>query len=101
VQNLEGSLEVKTIYVGNLPFSTSEEKVRELFAEHGSVREVRLIADQYTGRLRGFGFVEMEDDAAAKAAMEALNGTDMDGRALKVNEARPRPSRSGGPRREW
>lgn len=92
---------MKTIYVGNLPYSASEEKVRELFAQHGTVHEVRLITDRYTGRLRGFGFVEMEDDAAAKAAMEALNGTDMDGRALTVNEARPRPSRSARPRREW
>lgn len=92
---------MKTIYVGNLPYSTSEAEVRELFAQHGTVQAVRLITDRYTGRFRGFGFVDMNDTAAAEAAMEALNGTDMDGHTLKVGEARPRPSRSRRPRRDW
>jgi RNA recognition motif-containing protein len=92
---------VKTVYVGNLPFSATEEQVRELFARYGTVQAVRLITDRNTGRLRGFGFVEMEQDAAALAAMTALNGTDMDGRALTVNEARPRRERHQRPSRHW
>jgi RNA recognition motif-containing protein len=92
---------VKTIYIGNLPFSATEAQVRELFEQHGTVEVVRFITDRDTGRPRGFGFVEMDDDAAAQAAMDALNGTDMDGRALTVNEARPRPERRERPRRTW
>ena len=80
------------IYVGNLPFSATEDEVRELFGAHGSVESVALITDRETGRSRGFGFVEMDDDAA-RAAIEALNGADFGGRALTVNEARPRGGR--------
>ncbi len=89
---------VKTIYVGNLPFSASEEEIRELFSQHGTVHQVKLITDRETGRPRGFGFVEMDPEEADKA-IEALNGADMGGRDLRVNEARPRTergSRGGG-----
>jgi RNA recognition motif-containing protein len=84
---------VKTIYCGNLPFSASEDEVRQLFEQHGTVNAVRLISDRQTGRPRGFGFVEMED-GGADAAIEALNGTDFGGRTLRVNEARERSDRS-------
>ena len=82
------------LYVGNLPFSATEESVRALFAPHGSVDKVSLITDRETGRPRGFGFVEMST-ADASRAMQALNGKDFEGRALKVNEAQER-ERSGG-----
>lgn len=82
------------LYVGNLPFTATEEIVRELFAKHGAVEKVSLISDRDTGRPRGFGFVEMSN-ADASRAMQALNGTDLDGRALTVNEAQDR-ERSGG-----
>lgn len=81
-----------SIYVGNLPFSVSEDDVRTLFEEHGSVDGVKLITDRETGRPRGFGFVEM-DSIAAEKAIEALNGHEMNGRSLRINEARPRPER--------
>ncbi|UCE84711.1 MAG: RNA-binding protein [Deltaproteobacteria bacterium] len=84
----------KKIYVGNLPWSTTEAELEQLFAEHGSVNSVRIITDRDTGRSRGFGFVEMNDDDA-NAAMQALDGRDMGGRALRVNEAQ---ERSGGGR---
>lgn len=84
------------IYVGNLPFSASQADVHDLFSEHGEVAEVTLINDRETGRPRGFGFVEMPDNAEANKALEALNGYDMEGRQLKVNEARPREDRGGG-----
>lgn len=84
------------IYVGNLPFSTSEDEVRDLFAAYGTVTSVTLIVDRETGRLRGFGFVEMEDDQEAGSAIEALNGSDLQGRSLTVNVARPREDRRGG-----
>ena len=86
---------MKKLYVGNLPFSATEDEVRELFEKHGAVHSVALINDRETGRPRGFGFIELDDDAA-KAAMETLNGYEMDGRALKVNEANDRPRRGGG-----
>jgi RNA recognition motif-containing protein len=82
----------KRIYVGNLPYRTTEDEVREIFAEHGSVLSVNLINDRETGQPRGFGFVEM-DDNGADAAIEALNNSPMGGRTLKVNEARPRENR--------
>ena len=82
----------KRIYVGNLPSSATEEEVRELFAQHGAVHEVELITDRETGRLRGFGFVEM-DEGEADAAIQALNGTDMGGQSLRINEANPRKER--------
>ncbi len=82
----------KRIYVGNLPYSATEEEVRDLFSQHGEIVSLAMITDRETGRFRGFCFVEMED-AEAKAAIETLNGRDMDGRPLKVNEARPREDR--------
>ena len=84
------------LYVGNLPFTVTEDAVRNLFAPHGTVEKVSLINDRDTGRPRGFGFVEMSN-ADASRAMQALNGQDMEGRALKINEAQDRP-RSGGSR---
>jgi RNA recognition motif-containing protein len=89
---------VKTIYLGNLPFAASEDDVRELFGRHGDVAGVSLINDRETGRSRGFGFVEMEPEAATKA-IEALDGTDFGGHTLRVNEARDRGARP--PRRSW
>jgi RNA recognition motif-containing protein len=85
----------KRIYVGNLPFKTTEDEVRQMFEAYGAVQSVNLISDRETGQPRGFGFVEM-DDGAADAAVDALNETPMGGRTLKVNEARPRQDR--GPR---
>lgn len=84
------------IYVGNLPFSTGEEDLRELFSQHGDVTNASVVSDRDTGRSRGFGFVEMADAAQANAAIAALNGYSLDGRALVVNEARPREERGGG-----
>jgi len=80
---------IKTIYVGNLPFSTTEQELRELFIQHGTVHSVKLITDQRTGRSRGFGFVEM-DDEKVQAAIEALNRSDLGGRVLRVSEAKER-----------
>ncbi len=77
------------IYVGNLPWSTTEESLKNLFAEYGSVDTARIITDRNSGRSKGFGFVEMNSDSEAKEAIEALNGKEVDGRALRVNEARP------------
>lgn len=85
----------KRIYVGNLPFKTTEDEVRQMFEAFGPVQSVNLISDRETGQPRGFGFVEM-DDHAADSAVDALNETPMGGRTLKVNEARPRQDR--GPR---
>ena len=87
----------KNIYVGNLPFSVTEAELRAMFEQHGPVEKANLIMDRDTGRPRGFGFVEMENQADAETAIKELDGTDMDGRALKVNEARERESR---PRRQ-
>lgn len=84
----------KRIYVGNLPFSASDDDVRELFAEFGAVDSVSLITDRDTGRPRGFGFVEMS--SGGDEAISSLNGKDMDGRSLTVNEARPRGNGGGG-----
>ena len=86
------------IYVGNLPFSANEDAVRQLFAQHGTVDSVALINDRDTGQPRGFGFVEMTQNAEAARAIQSLNGHQMDGRALKVNEAQPK-QKSAGPRR--
>lgn len=91
---------MKKLYVGNLPFSATEDEVRELFEEHGTVESVALITDRETGRPRGFGFVEMSD--GFEEAMSVLDGKDMGGRSLTVNEARPRKERGGGGRsRNW
>lgn len=78
------------IYVGNLPFTTTSNELEELFSQYGTVTSASVINDRETGRSRGFGFVEMEDSAAAKSAIDELNGSDLGGRSLKVNEARPR-----------
>jgi RNA recognition motif-containing protein len=88
---------VTKLYVGNLPFTATEESVRALFSQHGTVEKVSLISDRDTGRPRGFGFVEMSN-ADASRAMQALNGTEFEGRALKVNEAQERGRSGGGPR---
>lgn len=84
------------IYVGNLPYDATEEQLRELFGAHGSVERVNLITDRMTGQSRGFGFVEMVDQAAAEAAIEAINGTELNGRTLNVNVARPKTEHRGG-----
>jgi RNA recognition motif-containing protein len=87
------------LFVGNLSFNATQEQLRDLFAPHGTVVEVDVIKDKFSGRPRGFAFVTMETKEAADAAVQAVNGKDIDGRALTVNEARPRedrPPRSGG-----
>ena len=84
------------LYVGNLSFNTSEAQLRQLFEPHGGVASAALVMDRDTGRPRGFGFVEMADQAAGNAAMAALNGKDVDGRALTVNEAKPKTGGGGG-----
>ena len=86
---------MKTIYVGNVPFGVTEEDLSELFTQYGTVHQVKMISDRDTGRYRGFSFIEM-DDTEADAAIAALDGTDFNGRTLRVNEARertPRPPR--------
>ncbi len=90
---------MKNIYVGNLTFDATEDQVRSLFEAYGPVEKVSIITDRDTGQPRGFAFVEMNDDESATKAMEALNGTNLGGRNLTVNEARPkadRPRREGG-----
>jgi RNA recognition motif-containing protein len=84
------------LFVGNLPHSLTENDLQDLFAQHGPVTEVNLMQDRATGRPRGFGFVTMATPEGAQAATKALNGKDVEGRALTVNEARPREERSGG-----
>ena len=86
---------MKKIYVGNLPFSATEDEIKELFGQHGSVHSVALINDRETGRPRGFGFIEVDDDALS-AMIQNLDGKEMDGRALRVNEAQDRPRGGGG-----
>lgn len=83
----------KKIYVGNLNYNTTQDQLGELFAQYGDVQDVAIIYDRYTNQSKGFGFIEMEDDNAATAAISALNGKELDGRALRVNEARERPPR--------
>jgi RNA recognition motif-containing protein len=87
---------LKKLYVGNLPFSTTEEDLREMFEQHGPTVSVRVITDRETGRSRGFGFVEFEEESNAQKALEALNGADMGGRSLRVNEAQDRQGGRGG-----
>ena len=98
------------IYVGGLPYSASEQDLEKLFSASGTVTSVSVITDKYTGQAKGFGFVEMSTDAEATAAINALNGTMMDGRTLTVNEAKPREERprnnyggggGGGGRNRW
>jgi len=81
------------IYLGNIAWSMTEDSVEALFAEFGTVSSVKIITDKYSGRSKGFGFVEMDDDAAAQAAIDALNDSEQDGRNLRVNQARPRERR--------
>ena len=86
----------KKLYVGNLSYSVTSAALEELFAEFGSIRSAEVIQDRDTGRSKGFGFVEMEDDNAAQAAISGLNDKENGGRPLTVNEAKPREERSGG-----
>lgn len=87
---------MKKLYVGNLPFATTEADLRQWFESHGSVESATLATDRDTGRSRGFGFVEMANDSEAEAAITALNGSELGGRAMVVNEARPKTSGGGG-----
>jgi RNA recognition motif-containing protein len=84
------------IYVGGLPYATTDAQLQEIFSVHGAVESARVITDKFTGRSRGFGFVEMASSEEAQKAIQALNGTDLEGRNLTVNEARPQEKRSGG-----
>ena len=86
----------RKLYVGNLPYSATEEALSEKFAEFGAVESAKLIIDRDTGRSKGFGFVEMGSDAEAQAAIDGLDGQDYDGRPMKVNEAKPQEKRTGG-----
>ncbi|HEY3244601.1 MAG TPA: RNA-binding protein [Phycisphaerae bacterium] len=86
----------KKLYVGNLSFDMSSSELQQLFAQHGTVESAEVITDRSTGRSKGFGFVEMASDQEAQAAITALNGQQHGGRALTVNEARPKESRGGG-----
>jgi RNA recognition motif-containing protein len=86
------------LYVGNLSYNTTEDELRETFGAYGNPDSVKIITDRDTGRSKGFGFVEFSDDQAAKAAMSALNGREIGGRTLTVNEARPREEGGGGMR---
>ena len=83
------------LYVGNLSFNTSEDRLHEVFSEYGNVQSVKIVTDRDTGRPRGFGFVEMSTDAEAQAAIDALNNQPLDGRNLTVNVAKPRENRGG------
>ena len=85
------------IYVWNLSYGVSDDQLREVFEAYGTVSSAKVISDKYSGRSKGFGFVEMDDDNEAKSAIEDLDGAEIDGRAVKVNEARPREER---PRRD-
>jgi RNA recognition motif-containing protein len=84
------------IYVGNLSYQTTEDELRDLFAEFGDVVSAKLIADKFTGQSKGFGFVEMSNNSEAQKAMDELNGRDVNGRNVTVNQARPRQDRSRG-----
>ncbi len=86
----------KKIYVGNLPFSSSEEDLKNVFGRHGTVESVNMITDRETGRPRGFAFIEMEEASAADDAIRALDGSDLGGRNIKVNEAQDRRGGGGG-----
>ena len=95
---------MKNIFVGNLSFGATDNTIRSLFETHGAVEKVNVVTDRDTGRSKGFGFVEMTDDAEAQRAITALSGREVDGRALTVNEARPKTDRStggGGGRSRW
>ena len=90
---------MKNLYVGNLPHSTTEAELRNVFEPHGAVEKVTLVTDRETGRSRGFGFVEMTDATAADKAVAALNGTELGGRTLTINEAKPKADRPKGGQR--
>jgi RNA recognition motif-containing protein len=94
----KGKLKMKNLFVGNLDFAATESSIRSLFEQYGTVDRVNVVTDRETGRARGFAFVEMSDSAEADKAIAGLNGTDMNGRALNVNEARPKTDsgRGGG-----
>jgi cold-inducible RNA-binding protein len=94
--NFRKKVNMKNIFVGNLSFGATEDSVRSLFAAHGAVDRVSIVTDRDTGQARGFGFVEMNDNAEGDRAIAALNGTELDGRALNVNEARPKTDRGSG-----
>ena len=87
---------MKNIFVGNLSFGATEDSLRALFEAHGTVSRVNIVTDRDSGQPRGFGFVEMANDAEGERAIAALNGTDLDGRTLSINEARPKTERTGG-----
>ncbi len=84
------------LYVGGLPYEVTDDRLEEIFSAHGTVESARVITDRMTGRSRGFGFVEMSSQEEAQQAIDKLNGTDLDGRSLTVNEAKPKEQRSGG-----
>lgn len=90
---------MKNIYIGNLSYDATEDDIRTAFEQHGAVSKVSIVTDRETGRSRGFAFVEMPDDVAGNKAIEELNLSKIDGRAITVNEARPRNDRRGGGRR--
>ena len=87
---------MKNIFVGNLSFTATEDSVRSMFEVYGTVDRVSIVTDRDTGQPKGFGFVEMTNDAEAEKAISALNGTELNGRALTINEARPKTERAGG-----
>ncbi len=89
---------MKKLFVGNIPHSTTEAELRTLFEPHGAIEQVSIVTDRDTGRSRGFAFVEMTDSAEAEKAIAALNGKELGGRALNINEARPKTDRGGPPR---
>jgi RNA recognition motif-containing protein len=89
------------VYVGNLPFSVDDEKLKELFSSYGEVEEASVIKDKFSGRSKGFGFVTFKEDESAKAAISAMNEKDVEGRNLKVNEAKPMDPDSRPPRRDF
>ncbi len=91
----------RKLYVGNLPDSATAQDLSDKFAAYGTVKSVKLITDRDTGRSKGFGFIEMMSEAEAHAAIDSLNGTDYDGRPMKVNEARTLQNRYGGGRNRW
>jgi cold-inducible RNA-binding protein len=87
---------MKSLFVGNISFKTTENELRAVFESFGDIERVRVITDQFTGRSRGFGFVDMANDDEAAKAIVAINGKEVDGRALNVSEAKPKPGRTGG-----
>jgi RNA recognition motif-containing protein len=91
----------KKIYVGNINYDTTEDTLRETFSEYGTVENVSIVTDRMSGRAKGFGFVEMETEEAAQSAISALNGKELDGRQLRVNEAFDKPRRDGGETPEY